>query len=418
MEGRVFKLTEWTKILVDKVKLKILPKRFRSKNNKKENGAPYSLNNRDGLHQQETNNINNQWGPGPSLALVSSQYEPVELSTEQPSTSTIVSPIPFPYPNTDHSIQSSVSGEDDEIPSEDDVIEYDQIQSGHYGPAEPTNDYSGMRDGPPRNLRQSSAMPYLKQPGVISIPAETSGDFHNMPDLIHQQQETSRKKKSNQRLFKCGSCGKNFKKKATLMQHELIHADSSPFVCVHCKRSFKQRATLNLHLQNHSGEKSYGCGYCDKVFRNKAILRKHIRTNQDAVHDIFGQAKSLPGVIKRGRSAGMPLNCALCPISNKEYKQKSTLRQHGCVHTESRPYPCVECGKKFRQQSHLNQHLRIHSNEKPYKCIYCQRNFRQQAILNQHLRIHTGEKPYKCLQCGKYFRQKVILDQHTRTHQG
>lgn len=125
----------------------------------------------------------------------------------------------------------------------------------------------------------------------------------------------------------------------------------------------------------------------------------------------------LPDVIQHGRSAGMPLYVR-CPICQKEFKQKSTLLQHGCIHIESRPYPCPECGKRFRQQSHLTQHLRIHTNEKPYGCVYCGRNFRQRTILNQHLRIHTGEKPYKCQQCGKDFRQKAILDQHTRTHQG
>lgn len=125
----------------------------------------------------------------------------------------------------------------------------------------------------------------------------------------------------------------------------------------------------------------------------------------------------LPDVIQHGRSAGMPLYVR-CPICQKEFKQKSTLLQHGCIHIESRPYPCPECGKRFRQQSHLTQHLRIHTNEKPYGCVYCGRNFRQRTILNQHLRIHTGEKPYKCTQCGKDFRQKAILDQHTRTHQG
>lgn len=127
--------------------------------------------------------------------------------------------------------------------------------------------------------------------------------------------------------------------------------------------------------------------------------------------------KCLPDVIQHGRSAGMPLYVR-CPICQKEFKQKSTLLQHGCIHIESRPYPCPECGKRFRQQSHLTQHLRIHTNEKPYGCVYCGRNFRQRTILNQHLRIHTGEKPYKCQQCGKDFRQKAILDQHTRTHQG
>jgi len=51
-----------------------------------------------------------------------------------------------------------------------------------------------VRGGPPHILSQSSSMPYLEQRGVMLTPVETSGDFHNMPDLIHQQQETSRKK--------------------------------------------------------------------------------------------------------------------------------------------------------------------------------------------------------------------------------
>jgi len=147
-------------------------------------------------------------------------------------------------------------------------------------------------------------------------------------------------------------------------------------------------------------------------------------------HSVFGGNLSALQYLKQGKDGrlpdllqqqqgnrGMPLYVR-CPICQKEFKQKSTLLQHGCVHIESRPYPCPECGKRFRQQSHLTQHLRIHTNEKPYGCAYCGRNFRQRTILNQHLRIHTGEKPYKCAQCGKDFRQKAILDQHARTHQG
>lgn len=95
-----------------------------------------------------------------------------------------------------------------------------------------------------------------------------------------------------------------------------------------------------------------------------------------------GQKGMLPDIIQHGRSAGMPLYVR-CPICQKEFKQKSTLLQHGCIHIESRPYPCPECGKRFRQQSHLTQHLRIHTNEKPYGCIYCPRFFRQRTILNQ-----------------------------------
>jgi len=76
-----------------------------------ENGAPYVIYNKDGHHHQQGPNgsSNGHWGPGPSQngypALVSSQHEPPEQSTEQASQSTIASPLPSPYPNTNHSIQ-------------------------------------------------------------------------------------------------------------------------------------------------------------------------------------------------------------------------------------------------------------------------------------------------------------------------
>lgn len=94
--------------------------------------------------------------------------------------------------------------------------------------------------------------------------------------------------------------------------------------------------------------------------------------------------KILPDVLSHIgiRPANMPLYVR-CPICDKEFKQKTTLLQHGCIHIESRPYPCPECGKRFRQQSHLTQHLRIHTNEKPFGCLYCPRFFRQRTILNQ-----------------------------------
>ncbi|XP_055630809.1 endothelial zinc finger protein induced by tumor necrosis factor alpha-like isoform X2 [Toxorhynchites rutilus septentrionalis] len=420
-----------------------------------------------------------------------------------------------------------------------------QTQQCFPDPAQPDISYYTQRHhGPQATMIPSPAFTplhhYLNKSGVLSsMPAGMEQgnplEQYAVPDLIHGNQihhtpsnGTHKSKGSELRLFKCLTCGKDFKQKSTLLQHERIHTDSrpygcpavecgkrfrqqshltqhlrihaneKPFVCPFCQRAFRQRAILNQHIRIHSGDKPFGCPYpeCGKKFRQKAILNQHVRTHQDvsphlifkngphatlwpqdvpyppeqegqpkdeqtygeetsqgtpesrgcfspegilqypsyfkdtkgANHSIFGNNlpylnKSTGGktilqdVIQHGRSAGMPLYVR-CPICQKEFKQKSTLLQHGCIHIESRPYPCPECGKRFRQQSHLTQHLRIHTNEKPFGCPYCPRFFRQRTILNQHIRIHTGEKPYKCAQCGKDFRQKAILDQHTRTHQG
>uniref|UniRef100_A0A1B0D574 C2H2-type domain-containing protein n=1 Tax=Phlebotomus papatasi TaxID=29031 RepID=A0A1B0D574_PHLPP len=454
---------------------------------------------------------------------------------------------------------------------------------GYYAPRHPGTPQGAML-GPPG----FPPLHYLNKPGLLPGMGGAGGmdqatsalDSYAMPDLLpgaHQMHQNNqgaggKSKGSDLRLFKCLTCGKDFKQKSTLLQHERIHTDSrpygcpecgkrfrqqshltqhlrihaneKPYSCAYCPRSFRQRAILNQHLRIHSGEKPYACPECGKHFRQKAILNQHVRTHQgerhlltaldvlffslkdltlsllgkeypsggkvsegphgccsmktfldclpnldltltkdlakcwinflslfslhptdvsphlvfkngpmptlwpqdmpypgpedghtkdeqasafgdDASqggesracfspdgangtlqypsyfkdtkgvnHSVFGanigslqylkqgQKGMLPDVIQHGRSAGMPLYVR-CPICQKEFKQKSTLLQHGCIHIESRPYPCPECGKRFRQQSHLTQHLRIHTNEKPYGCIYCPRFFRQRTILNQ-----------------------------------
>ncbi|XP_037934316.1 endothelial zinc finger protein induced by tumor necrosis factor alpha isoform X11 [Teleopsis dalmanni] len=423
-----------------------------------------------------------------------------------------------------------------------------QQNGGQPQPNDPTNGYQAPQAGElgsyyaPRHPAPQGAMlapppgfpplHYLNKPVLtgMSGPMDQNGglEAYSMPELLPGQQNgtaqqngnhtsngsggrhptnspathKSAKPHSDLRLFKCLTCGKDFKQKSTLLQHDRIHTDArpfpcsecgkrfrqqshltqhlrihaneKPFTCGYCSRGFRQRAILNQHIRIHSGEKPFSCPECGKHFRQKAILNQHVRTHQDvSPHLIFkngphptlwpqdvpfpgdeteskndisaggyhdedsqntpdgsggihypayfkdgkGQ-KILPDVLQHigVRPANMPLYVR-CPICDKEFKQKTTLLQHGCIHIESRPYPCPECGKRFRQQSHLTQHLRIHTNEKPFGCMYCPRFFRQRTILNQHLRIHTGEKPYKCGQCGKDFRQKAILDQHTRTHQ-
>jgi len=72
-----------------------------------ENDAPYVVNNKDAHHQQGLNSSNGQWSAGPSQndypALVPSQHEPAEPSTEQ----AVVSPIPSPHSNINYSIQGT-----------------------------------------------------------------------------------------------------------------------------------------------------------------------------------------------------------------------------------------------------------------------------------------------------------------------
>ncbi|XP_065221505.1 zinc finger protein 79 isoform X3 [Planococcus citri] len=477
-----------------------------------QNAPPNGYNLAPQQHQQQSQQTSSSIQPqhqqsGPdspesrTIPVASSDKSNASQSEPQrQSQSSITSPATSPYP----SANCSVTGGDDEQLASQQTSTNSPDTHGSDG-SERNAAHCDMSSYYSRNhvLSPGSFMSYLKQPGVMLTPlnpAEVSGDFPNIPpELLNQQNGGAggasgigsglgKHHKSSagssgggggggatndSRMFKCLSCGKDFRQKSTLLQHERIHTDSRPFACADCGKRFRQQSHLTQHIRIHANEKPFACLYCDRTFRQRAILNQHMRIHSDTgshliykngqlwpqemyaqhksssynnnnnnnnehcyspesaaqfpayfkdskgiAHGIFGNSsKSLPEVIQQGRSAGMPLYVR-CPICQEEFKQKSTLLQHGCVHIESRPYPCVECGKRFRQQSHLTQHLRIHTNEKPFACLYCRRTFRQRTILNQHLRIHTGEKPYKCVQCGKDFRQKAILDQHTRTHQG
>ncbi|XP_065347561.1 zinc finger protein 501-like [Cloeon dipterum] len=231
----------------------------------------------------------------------------------------------------------------------------------------------------------------------------------------------------DERPYACLACGKAFKQKATLNQHERIHTGAKPYSCPECGKCFRQQSNLTQHLRIHVGETHFPCQYCQKSFKQRHLLGQHLLTHHGHLEPsptmvpkqdhwpggmeasvlagmsgfsmpqpmskgkkYFNKDEHLPELIPMGRNAaGMPLflHCTIC---KEDFKQKDTLLQHGCVHISARPYQCLECGKRFKQQCHLMQHLRIHTDEKPYKCSVCEKAFRQRTNLNQHLKTHYG----------------------------
>lgn len=182
--------------------------------------------------------------------------------------------------------------------------------------------FTFLNDFPNCHFTGFPPLHYLNKPlpGLSMEQAQQALEQYNqgIPDLLpgHNMHQTSpspgsiKSKGSDLRLFKCLTCGKDFKQKSTLLQHERIHTDTRPYGCPECGKRFRQQSHLTQHLRIHANEKPYSCAYCPRSFRQRAILNQHLR-----------------------------------------------------IHSGEKPFTCHECGKHFRQKAILNQHVRTHQGE-------------------------------------------------------
>lgn len=300
-----------------------------------------------------------QWGPqdaypppqqqtsvgagSPQQALGPTVPLGVEADTVPPRDQSLPSPAPSPYPAT------QAEPRDDDIQPEQPTMDLEPRPASQCFPTDLQQQQQQQQQAyqqyarapppaapppvPPHMLGTGSfsALQYLKQPGVMltSLGPDGNGQLDqyanqmqdlraaSLPDVIQNQHGVGMKKNPNGlsgelRLFKCLTCGKDFKQKSTLLQHERIHTDSRPYGCPECGKRFRQQSHLTQHLRIHANEKPYACVYCERTFRQRAILNQHLR-----------------------------------------------------IHSGEKPYECPECGKHFRQKAILNQHVRTHQGERP-----------------------------------------------------
>ncbi|XP_055678031.1 zinc finger protein 585A-like [Lutzomyia longipalpis] len=173
------------------------------------------------------------------------------------------------------------------------------------------------------------------------------------------------------------------------------------FCCTRCSFTHESADEMIEHYrvsqscgeEARSGEKDnrFSCEICSKQFRYKSSLKNH-------------------SVCHTGEKR---FECDIC---FKRFTRKGEIIIHKRLHFDLRPYVCQDCGMAFRKSSNLIRHRVIHTGEANYQCHICLRRFKWPTALKCHMNSHTGEKPYKCKYCPKAYTSNSGLIKHYANH--
>lgn len=112
-----------------------------------------------------------------------------------------------------------------------------------------------------------------------------------------------------------------------------------PQRCSACGKTFRYRSNLLEHQRLHLGECAYHCEHCGKGFFYLSSVLRHQRTHE-------------------------PLRPELrCPTCLKAFKDPGYFRKHLAAHQGGRPFRCSSCGEGFANTYGLKKHRLAHKAE-------------------------------------------------------
>uniref|UniRef100_A0A8C1JVJ7 Zinc finger protein n=1 Tax=Cyprinus carpio TaxID=7962 RepID=A0A8C1JVJ7_CYPCA len=237
--------------------------------------------------------------------------------------------------------------------------------------------------------------------------------------LAEHLQSLDQRGSTEDKEFKCHSCGKEFPVKQALQGHVKSSASSGDpskaHQCVLCHSTFFKEVC--------KGDRWFICKVegCGKRFRSKDALKKH----KGNVHTGSARRKLVCTICNKKCSSSLNLQehllqhwfyityCDTCGLIST-----NLLKRHMITHSEKRTYTCDICSRSrsFKRLDQTDAHKIIHSEDKPYKCKWCWKEFAHRNDYKNHKKTHSEDRPFQCEECKALFRTPFFLQRPPLIH--
>jgi hypothetical protein len=230
----------------------------------------------------------------------------------------------------------------------------------------------------------------------------------------------------NKRVYACTICNKVFDRPYRLTRHIQIHDPNRPRVtCQVCDRSFTRHDTLESHMMSmHSDERPYHCQYpsCKKNFATQSALVNHVKVHTDGkpykcleCDSSFTLLLEYKLHMRQAHPDTKNLRCGDC---YRVFPDTESLETHRSV---EHLLECEICGKSFARLAYLQLHVQIHSGDSVYNCKFCSQGFDSEYAYKQHMKTHPenqrNKKGFHCQLCDKTFEEPADLIAHYRSQE-
>lgn len=148
----------------------------------------------------------------------------------------------------------------------------------------------------------------------------------------------------------------------------------------------------------------YLCPWCPITFTN----RKSHEDHKILCHPEYYNPEASPAVVHT------------CEVCGKNYSQiwdlKRCRKRHydiTTLHSQLRPFICVDCGEAFATAHDLSTHQKNHEGSDFFQCAQCEESFPSSDGLRSHMTSHAD---FICSICDERFQEVDALIDHTSTH--